>query len=640
MADPLRLGILVSGRGSNMAAIINEIEAGRLPASVEVVVSDNPKAPALKLAEDRGLATVVMARRDFDSRAEFESAIIRELRRRQVQLVVLAGFMRLIGPDFVAAFPEGIINIHPSLLPAFPGLEAQKQALDYGVKISGCSVHFVNEVMDGGRIIAQAAVPVEDDDTTESLSARILTEEHRLLPRVIGQMARDIRQKAAAMARTNVEVEKIKILVVGGGAREHALAWKLSQSPRCAQICIAPGNPGLDLMNRLVPLKVDDLEGLTKFAVEENIGLVVIGPEAPLALGLADRMREAGLKVFGPQGDAARLESSKSYAKDFMARHNIPTAAHRVFDSQDEALAWLDTRPDGSIVVKASGMAQGKGVTVAQNRAEAIGAVREAMEDGRFGDAGREVVIEDCIDGEEVTILAFTDGKTIVPMPPVQDHKRLGEGDTGPNTGGMGAYSPVAAYTPEIARQVEESIIIPTLKGLQADGLDYRGCLYFGLMLPGPDSPYQGPQVIEYNVRFGDPEAEVLMPLLQSDLVEISLACARGHLADCTIEWLQETAVCVVMASGGYPGDYQTGLVITENVPAMIGSSLAFHAGTAVNERGEIVTAGGRVITVAATDESLEKALFKAYDRVRAIHFKNSYYRRDIAYRELARRYK
>lgn len=640
MADPLRLGILVSGRGSNMAAIINEIEAGRLPASVEVVISDNPEAPALKLAESKGLVTVSLSRRDFDSRVEFESAIIRELRRRQVQLVVLAGFMRLIGPDFVAAFPEGIINIHPSLLPAFPGLEAQKQALDYGVKISGCSVHFVNEVMDGGRIIAQAAVPVQDDDTVESLSARILTEEHRLLPRVVGQMARDIRQKAAAMARTNVEVEKIKILVVGGGAREHALAWKLSQSPRCAQICIAPGNPGLDLMNRLVPLKVDDLEGLTKFAVEENIGLVVIGPEAPLALGLADRMRGAGLKVFGPQAAAARLESSKSYAKDFMARHNIPTAAHRVFDSQDEALAWLDTRPDGPIVVKASGLAQGKGVTVAQNRAEAIGAVREAMEDGRFGDAGREVVIEDCIDGEEVTILAFTDGKTIVPMPPVQDHKRLGEGDTGPNTGGMGAYSPVAAYTPEIARQVEETIIIPTLKGLQADGLDYRGCLYFGLMLPSPDSAYQGPQVIEYNVRFGDPEAEVLMPLLQSDLVEITLACAQGNLADCTIEWLQETAVCVVMASGGYPGEYQTGLLITENVPAMIGSSLAFHAGTAVNERGEIVTAGGRVITVAATDESLEKALFKAYDRVRAIHFKNSYYRRDIAYRELARHYK
>lgn len=638
--QPLRLGILVSGRGSNMAAIINEIEAGRLPASIEVVVSDNPEAPALALAAGKGLTTEIIQRRDFGSQTEFEGAIIRELRRRQVQLVVLAGFLRLIGPGFLTAFPGAVINIHPSLLPAFPGLEAQKQALDYGVKITGCTVHYVNEVMDGGAVIAQTAVPVKANDTAESLSARILVEEHRLLPRVIGQIAREIRIKAVAMPRTEVEVEKIKILVVGNGAREHALVWKLSQSPRSAQICIAPGNPGLDLLNRLVPLKVDDVEGLVKFAMDEKIGLVVIGPEAPLALGLADRMAEAGLTVFGPTAEAARLESSKSYAKDFMFRHRIPTAAYRIFDDQTEALAWLDSRPDGPIVVKAAGLAQGKGVTVAQNRAEAQAAVREAMEGGRFGEAGREVVIEDCIEGEEVSLLAFTDGRTIVPMPPVQDHKRLGEGDTGPNTGGMGAYTPVAVYTPEVARQVEDTIIIPTLKGLQAEGLDYRGCLYFGLMLPSPGSPYKGPQLIEYNARFGDPETEVLMPLFKSDLVETMLACARGTLADCFIEWLNETAVCVVIASGGYPGPYQTGLVITENVPAMVGASLTFHAGTAVNERGEIVTAGGRVITVTATDKDLGKALFKAYDRVRSIHFKNSYYRRDIAYRELARRYK
>ncbi len=440
------------------------------------------------------------------------------------------------------------------------------------------------------------------------------------------------------MENHNVDADKIDILVVGGGAREHALTWKLAQSPRAGRLFAAPGNPGLAPLAQLVPLKVDDLDGLTAFAQKEAVGLVVIGPEAPLALGLADRMRAAGLTVFGPGAAAAQLESSKSLAKDFMARHGIPTAAYRCFTSMDEALRYLDEKPDGPIVVKAAGLAQGKGVTVARNRVEAQNAVREAMEEGRFGAAGLEVVIEDCIDGEEVTILAFTDGRTIRTMPPVQDHKRLGEGDTGPNTGGMGAYSPVAVYTPELAEAVDRAIIQPTLAGLRADGLDYRGCLYFGLMLPPAGSPYQGPQVIEYNARFGDPETEVLMPLLKSDLVDIMLACARGELETAPVEWHDEIAVCVVIASGGYPGDYQTGLVITECVPAKAGASLIFHAGTAVNDHREVVTAGGRVLTIAAKDDTLEKALFTVYDQVRGLHFKNCYYRRDIAHRELARR--
>ena len=432
--------------------------------------------------------------------------------------------------------------------------------------------------------------------------------------------------------------DKIKILVVGGGAREHALAWKLGQSPGCAWVHVAPGNPGMEFTTTLVKKEVDDIEGLTEYALKEGIGLVVIGPEAPLAMGLADRMAQAGLKVFGPKAAGARLESSKTFAKAFMARHNIPTAAYQYFTDMDEALKYLDGKAEGPIVVKASGLAQGKGVTVAQNLAEAKAAVLEAMGDKRFGEAGNEVVIEDYIDGEEVTILSFTDGKTVVPMPPVQDHKRVGEGDTGPNTGGMGAYSPVAIYTPEIAKEVDEKIIQPTLRGLAEEGIDYCGCLYFGLILPSAGSAYKGPQVIEYNARFGDPETEVLMPLLQSDLVKIMLACADGKLSDCEVRWSGESAVCVVIASGGYPGEYKNGQVITESVPAHGGAALAFHGGTALNDKFENVTAGGRVITVAAKDETLEKALFVVYDRVRSIHFKNCYYRRDIAYRELARR--
>jgi len=432
--------------------------------------------------------------------------------------------------------------------------------------------------------------------------------------------------------------EKLDILVVGGGAREHALVWKLAQSPRAGQIYAAPGNPGMSGLAQLVPLAADDLDSLCALAREKAVDLAVIGPEAPLALGLADRLEAQGVSSFGPKAGAARLESSKPFAKDFMARHKIPTAACEVFNDSADALEYLAGKPDGPIVVKAAGLAQGKGVTVAAGRAEAEAAVREAMLEGRFGEAGKEIVIEDFIDGEEVTILAFTDGRELLTMPPVQDHKRLGEGDTGPNTGGMGAYSPVAVYTPFIAEQAERSIFRPTLEGLRADGLDYRGCLYFGLILPHPGGVYQGPQVIEYNCRFGDPETEALMPLLDSDLVEIMLGCARGDLGRDQIAWREETAVCVVMASGGYPGPYKTGLTIIETIPSHTESSLAFHAGTALNENGETVTAGGRVLTVAAKDKSLEGALKKAYDRVRAIHFKDSCYRRDIAFRELDRR--
>ncbi len=432
-------------------------------------------------------------------------------------------------------------------------------------------------------------------------------------------------------------MNKLKILVVGGGAREHALVWKLAQSPLAGKVYAAPGNPGMDIMAALVPIEADDVPALLRFAKDEKIDLVVIGPEAPLALGLADRLLEAGIKVFGPRAGAARLESSKAFAKDFMGRHNIPTAAYKKFTEAGAAYQYLREKPDGPIVVKASGLAQGKGVVVAKNRAEAEGAVRSMMEEGRFGDSGLEVVIEDFILGEEVTVLAFCDGQTIIPMPPVQDHKAVGEGDTGPNTGGMGAYSPVSVYTPQAAALVEESIIKPTLAGLKADGLDYCGCLYFGLILPLPDSAYRGPQVIEYNARFGDPETEILMMLLKSDLVQIALAASEGRLAGETIVWREEAAACVVLASGGYPGDYAKGMLIKENVPGLPGHSMVFHSGTSLDGEGRLVTAGGRVLTIAATGRALTRALEKVYDRAGGFSFEGRHYRRDIGHRELAR---
>ncbi len=430
----------------------------------------------------------------------------------------------------------------------------------------------------------------------------------------------------------------MKILVVGGGAREHALAWKLSQSPLADKVYVAPGNPGMDIVNCLAPIGAEDIEGLVRFSRDENIGLAVIGPEAPLALGLADRLTEEGIKVFGPKAAAARLEASKSFAKDFMARHHIPTALYKKFTGAAEAYEYLENKPEGPIVVKASGLAQGKGVVVARNLAEAREAVKGMMEEARFGQAGREVVIEDFIEGEEVTVLAFCDGRSIVPMPPVQDHKAVGEGDTGPNTGGMGAYSPVTAYTPSVAALVEQTIIRPTLAGLKADGLEYHGCLYFGLMLPSARSPYQGPQVIEYNARFGDPETEILMLLLKSDLVKIALSCVAGTLAQETVEWRDEAAACVVLASGGYPGEYAKGKLITENVPSFAGSSMSFHGGTGLDGEGRIVTAGGRVLTIAAKGRTLERALEKVYARAEATLFEGRHFRRDIGHRELARR--
>ena len=430
--------------------------------------------------------------------------------------------------------------------------------------------------------------------------------------------------------------ERLKILVVGSGAREHALVWKLDQSSRSAEVKLAPGNAGLFFDK--VPLVITDQEGLVAYARAENVGLVVIGPEEPLASGLADKMRAVGLKVFGPGASAARLESSKAFAKQFMVRHGIPTAAFRVFSSSAEACAYLEGKPEGPIVVKASGLAAGKGVIIASDLAEASRAVRAILDGGQFGEAGREVVIEDFIEGEELSIMAFTDGRTLQPMPAVQDHKRLCEGDTGPNTGGMGAYCPVAAYTPQAAAQVDETILRPTLAGLAADGLDYRGCLYFGIILPAPGSAYVGPQVLEYNARFGDPETQVLMPLLKSDLVEIMLSCVEGRLAGAEIEWREECCACVVIASGGYPGEYRTGLVVTEIVPGPAGATMAFHAGTALNAAQQVVTAGGRVMSVVARAPTLERALSKAYERVRAFNFEGIFYRRDIGYRELARR--
>jgi phosphoribosylamine--glycine ligase len=424
----------------------------------------------------------------------------------------------------------------------------------------------------------------------------------------------------------------VKILVVGSGGREHALVWKIAQSPRKPQIFCAPGNAGIEGLAICVPLRADDVAGLKDFALKEYIDLTVVGPEAPLALGIADEFRKARLKIFAPTKAAARLESSKSFSKEIMTANHIPTAAARSFEHMEQALAYLDEQPL-PIVVKADGLAQGKGVVVAMTREAARQAVRDAMEKSLFGQAGHRVLIEEFLDGEELTIMAFTDGKTVVPMVPAQDHKRVGDGDTGPNTGGMGAYAPAPIATAALREQVTREVLQPTVDALARQGCPFQGVLYAGLMIV-KDRPY----VLEFNARLGDPETEVVLPLLKTDLIDVLEAVVEHRLDQLAVEWRSDTALCVVMTSPGYPGAYQIGMSIQGLTTASSDASVAvFHAGTR-REAECVVTAGGRVLAVTAWGPSLRQAREQAYQIVPSIQFDGRHYRTDIGHRALSRK--
>lgn len=422
--------------------------------------------------------------------------------------------------------------------------------------------------------------------------------------------------------------QTIDILLLGSGGREHALAMKLAESPRCGTLYIAPGNGGTLEVGVNVALAEDDPEAVAAFAREEGIGLVVIGPEAPLVAGVADAVRAEGIPCFGPGAQGAQMEGSKLFSKQLMERAGIPTAAYGSFTNEEDALAYV--REQGApLVVKADGLAAGKGVIVATELAQAEEAVRECF-GGAFGEAGSTVVIEEMLTGPECSLLAFTDGKTVRPMATSQDHKRALEGDLGPNTGGMGVYSPVPIVTPEEHAEMER-IMAATVAELAAEGIDYRGCLYGGFML----TP-QGPKVLEFNARFGDPETQVILPRLENDLVEVMLACAEQRLDEVKLAWSDKWAVSVVLTSAGYPGSYEKGKVITgvEDAAAMEDVTV-YHAGTAVNEAGELVTAGGRVIDVTALGDTFEAARDRAYEACEKIQFEGKTLRRDIGLRAL-----
>lgn len=423
----------------------------------------------------------------------------------------------------------------------------------------------------------------------------------------------------------------MNILVIGSGGREHTLAWKLAQSPKADKIYALPGNPGMaDVAMCVEGIAITDNASIVDFAQKHAIGLVVVGPEVPLTNGLVDAVTAADIKAFGPTQAAAQIEGSKSFSKDLMKKYGIPTAKYEVFTEAEAAREYI--RKEGApIVIKADGLAAGKGVIVAMTEDEALQAVADIMEDKEFGNAGSRVVIEEFMEGEEASLLCFTDGKTICPMISSQDHKRAYDGDKGPNTGGMGTYAPAPVMTDKMVQEAYDKILVPTIKAMEQEGKPYKGCLYAGLMITA-----DGPKVVEFNARFGDPETQVVLPLLNSDLVEIMLACADGNLAEVQIDWSNDAAVCVVMAAGGYPKSYRKGDAITGLDEAKAAGALVFHAGTA-HKDGNIVTDGGRVLGVVAKAGDVRSAVAKAYAGVEKISFKDAFYRKDIAHRALER---
>ena len=417
----------------------------------------------------------------------------------------------------------------------------------------------------------------------------------------------------------------MKILVVGGGGREHAIIQKLKENPEVTEIFALPGNGGIAADATCVAIGAKDIDSIVAFAREKGIDYAVVAPDDPLVLGCVDALEAIGVPCFGPRKNAAIIEGSKVFSKDLMKKYGIPTAAYEVFTSPEEALRYLETAPIPT-VVKADGLALGKGVTVALTREEACGAVREAMEDKKFGESGNRIVIEEYLEGPEVSVLSFTDGNTVIPMVSSMDHKRAGDGDTGPNTGGMGTIAPNPYYTDAVAAECMEKIFLPTVRAMKAEGREFRGCLYFGLMITK-----DGPKVIEYNCRFGDPETQVVLPLLESDLLTVMRACTYGTLAECKVKFREGNACCVVLASKGYPGSYGKGYEIT--IPERLRQNV--YVAGAVLKDGKLVTGGGRVLGVTAVAKTLPEAVKDAYAMAEQVTFENRYYRKDIGARAL-----
>jgi phosphoribosylamine--glycine ligase len=419
----------------------------------------------------------------------------------------------------------------------------------------------------------------------------------------------------------------MQVLVIGGGGREHALVWKIKQSPKVEKIFCAPGNTGTAELAENIPIAADDIKGLLEFALQKEIGLTVVGPEQPLVKGIVDRFEEKGLRIFGPNARAAELEGSKSFSKDIMKKYGLPTAEYKTFNSADSAAKYIENK-NCPLVVKADGLAAGKGVLLCQTADEALAAVDSIMGKRSFGEAGDQIVVEEFLEGEEVSVLAFSDGQTVLLMDSAQDHKAAYDGDKGPNTGGMGAYSPAPIFTETMRQKVRDKIMLPMIQAMQQEGRPYKGILYAGLMLTKT-----GPQILEFNARFGDPETQPLLVRMDSDIIPIFEACIDGTLDKCPLQWKNESSVCVVMAAKGYPDSYEKGKSISglKDANALPGV-VVFHAGTKEQD-GEVLTQGGRVLGVTAIGEDTATAISRAYEAVGKIEWDGIHYRKDIGHR-------
>lgn len=421
----------------------------------------------------------------------------------------------------------------------------------------------------------------------------------------------------------------MKVLVVGGGGREHALVRKIKESKKVDEIFCTPGNGGISYDAKCFDVAATDIDGVVNLAKEIKADLVVVAPDDPLVAGMVDALNEAGFKTFGPRANAAIIEGSKVFSKELMQKYNIPTAEYKVFDNAEEAIDYIKERNEFPTVIKADGLALGKGVIIPENLEDAIAGVKEIMEDKIFGASGNNIVVEEFLTGPEVSVLAFTDGKCVKPMVSSMDHKRALDGDKGLNTGGMGTVSPNPYYTQEVAKECMDKIFMPTINAMNNEGRTFKGCLYFGLMI----TP-KGPKVIEYNCRFGDPETQVVLPRLKTDIVDIFEAIDNETLSDLDVEWSDDACACVIMASGGYPKSYPKGIEITGLSNGQLDGVTVYHAGTKLQDN-KLVTSGGRVLGVTALGDTLENALKKSYDAVGKIHFEGAHYRRDIGKRAL-----
>ena len=423
----------------------------------------------------------------------------------------------------------------------------------------------------------------------------------------------------------------MKVLVIGGGGREHALVWKIAQSPAVEKIFCAPGNAGIAQQAECLPIPAEDVQSILRWAEKEKVDLTVVGPEAPLTMGIVDAFQARGLKIFGPSQSAAEIEGSKAFAKDLMEKYGVPAGASRTFEDYEVAKRYVQER-GSPIVIKADGLAAGKGVILCQKLEEAQAALDQIMVKKAFGGAGNRVVVEEFLRGEEASFLAFTDGETVLPLPTSQDHKPIFDNDRGPNTGGMGAYSPAPVVNEKVHREVMEKIMIPTVRGMAQEGRKYRGVLYAGLMIQD-----EKPKVLEFNARFGDPETQPLLMRMKSDLVPVLEATLEGRLSRLKVQWDERPSVCVVMASGGYPGPYQKGKIISGlEEAAQVGDAFVFHAGTAF-QGGKVVTSGGRVLGVTAVGKGIREAIAKAYEVVAKISWEGAHFRKDIGQKALKR---